>query len=140
MKALEIGCEGIVVTNHAGRQVDGAVGSLDMLPEIVEVDRSVHASEHHQLTHSLIPMSSAWLFEQWRTDIIGPFLRVPENVRFVIVAIDYFTKWVEAEPLVSITGNAVQKFLWKNVVCRFSIPKVIVLDNGQQFAENPFKK
>ena len=34
MEALDIGCEGIVVTNHAGRQVDGAVGSLEMLPEI----------------------------------------------------------------------------------------------------------
>lgn len=34
-KALEIGCEGIVVSNHAGRQVDGAVGSLEVLPEIV---------------------------------------------------------------------------------------------------------
>ena len=36
MAALDIGCEGIVVTNHAGRQVDGAVGSLEMLPEIAE--------------------------------------------------------------------------------------------------------
>lgn len=36
LKAPEIGCEGIVVTNHAGRQVDGAVGSLEMLPEIAE--------------------------------------------------------------------------------------------------------
>ena len=35
-KALEIGCEGIIVTNHAGRQVDGAVGSLEMLPEVVK--------------------------------------------------------------------------------------------------------
>jgi isopentenyl diphosphate isomerase/L-lactate dehydrogenase-like FMN-dependent dehydrogenase len=42
VKAAEIGCDGIVVSNHAGRQVDGAVGSLDMLPEIVEAvgDRS----------------------------------------------------------------------------------------------------
>ncbi|TFY77559.1 hypothetical protein EWM64_g6455 [Hericium alpestre] len=35
LKAYEVGCEGIVVTNHAGRQVDGAVGSLEVLPEIV---------------------------------------------------------------------------------------------------------
>ena len=34
-RALDAGCEGIVVTNHAGRQVDGAVGSLEVLPEIV---------------------------------------------------------------------------------------------------------
>jgi len=36
LKALEVGCEGIVVSNHAGRQVDGAVGSLEVLPEIVD--------------------------------------------------------------------------------------------------------
>lgn len=36
LKAYEVGCEGIVVTNHAGRQVDGAVGSLEVLPEIAE--------------------------------------------------------------------------------------------------------
>ena len=42
-KALEIGCEGIVVTNHAGRQVDGAVSSLEVLPEIVD---AVGDSEH----------------------------------------------------------------------------------------------
>ena len=42
-KALEIGCEGIVFTNHAGRQVDGAVSSLEVLPEIVD---AVGDSEH----------------------------------------------------------------------------------------------
>lgn len=36
VKALEMGLQGIVVSNHGGRQVDGAVGSLEMLPEIVE--------------------------------------------------------------------------------------------------------
>jgi isopentenyl diphosphate isomerase/L-lactate dehydrogenase-like FMN-dependent dehydrogenase len=36
LKAHEVGCEGIVVTNHAGRQVDGAVGSLEVLPDIVD--------------------------------------------------------------------------------------------------------
>lgn len=36
LKAAEYGCEGIVVTNHAGRQVDGAVGSLEVLPDIVD--------------------------------------------------------------------------------------------------------
>lgn len=35
-KALQYGCDGVVVTNHAGRQVDGAVGSLEVLPEIVD--------------------------------------------------------------------------------------------------------
>jgi hypothetical protein len=46
VKAAEVGCDGIVVTNHAGRQVDGAVGSLEVLPEIVDAvgDREASCS------------------------------------------------------------------------------------------------
>ncbi|XP_027173140.1 uncharacterized protein LOC113772850 [Coffea eugenioides] len=61
------------------------------------------------------------------------------NFVYAVVAVDYFTKWVEAEPLRSITGAAVQKFFWKSVVCRFGLPRVIISDNGRQFADNPFK-
>jgi transposase InsO family protein len=51
----------------------------------------------------------------------------------VIVAIDYFTKWVEAEPLAKITEANTMSFIWKNIVCRFGIPASIVTDNGKQF-------
>lgn len=50
-----------------------------------------------------------------------------------IVAVDYFTKWAEAEPLASITTAKVQSFVWKNIVCRFGIPHTIITDNGRQF-------
>ena len=50
-----------------------------------------------------------------------------------MVGIDYFTKWVEAEPLASITQQNVKNFVWKNIVCRFGVPKVLVSDNGRQF-------
>nr|XP_027126777.1 uncharacterized protein LOC113742942 [Coffea arabica] len=74
-----------------------------------------HAPEHHQPTNLMIPITSPWPFEQWGTDIIGPFPRAPGNYAYVVVAMDYFTKWVEVEPLKNITGSAVQKFFWKNV-------------------------
>nr|XP_027063058.1 uncharacterized protein LOC113689487 [Coffea arabica] len=98
-----------------------------------------HAPEHHQPTNLMIPITSPWPFEQWGTDIIGPFPRTPGNHAYVVVAVDYFTKWVETEPLRTITGSAVQKFFWKNVVCRFGLPRVVISDNGRQFADNPFK-
>nr|XP_027082689.1 uncharacterized protein LOC113705025 [Coffea arabica] len=98
-----------------------------------------HAPEHHQPTNLMIPITSPWPFEQWGTDIIGPFPRAPGNYAYVVVAVDYFTKWVEAESLKNITGSAVQKFFWKNVVCRFGLPRVVISDNGRQFADNPFK-
>ncbi|GJY24807.1 reverse transcriptase domain-containing protein [Tanacetum coccineum] len=57
----------------------------------------------------------------------------------LIVAIDYFTKWIEAKPVATITGNQVKKFVWDNIVYRFGQPGEIVSDNGKQFLDNPFK-
>ncbi|GJT33293.1 reverse transcriptase domain-containing protein [Tanacetum coccineum] len=57
----------------------------------------------------------------------------------MIVAMDYFTKWIEAKPVAPITGNQIKKFTWDNIVCRFRLLGEIILDNGKQFWENPFK-
>uniref|UniRef100_A0A2N9ERC7 RNA-directed DNA polymerase n=1 Tax=Fagus sylvatica TaxID=28930 RepID=A0A2N9ERC7_FAGSY len=61
-------------------------------------------------------------------DIMGPF---PIGRRQL-----NFTKWVEAEPLATITERNIQNFIWKAVICRFGIPRVLVSDNGKQF-DNP---
>jgi hypothetical protein len=50
---------------------------------------------------------------------------------FLVVAVDYFTKWAEAEALATITTKNVTKFLWSSVICRFSIPYAFVTDNGK---------
>ena len=55
------------------------------------------------------------------------------QVKFLLVAIDYFTKWVEAKALATITEAKIQSFLWKNIICRFGIPMTIISDNGRQF-------
>lgn len=60
-------------------------------------------------------------------------------MRFLIVAVDYFSKWVEAKPVVKITGQQVKRFVWENIVCRFGVPEEITSDNGKQFADNRFK-
>ena len=54
-------------------------------------------------------------------------------MKFLVVGIDYFTKWVEAEPLAKITQQNVKNFVWKSIVCRFGIPRVLVSDNRRQF-------
>ncbi|KAL0445368.1 UNVERIFIED_CONTAM: hypothetical protein Slati_2259500 [Sesamum latifolium] len=65
--------------------------------------------------------------------IVGPFPLTTGQRKFLLVAIDYFTKWVEAEPLARITEGEVMKFIWKNIICRFGIPREILSDNGRQF-------
>ncbi|XP_064966608.1 uncharacterized protein LOC135613501 [Musa acuminata AAA Group] len=49
-------------------------------------------------------------------------------------------KWVEAEPLATITESQVQKFVWRNLVTRFGLPQSIVTDNGPQFAGRRFQE
>nr|GEZ24283.1 reverse transcriptase domain-containing protein [Tanacetum cinerariifolium] len=68
-----------------------------------------------------------------------PFPEGPRKVKFLIVAMDYFTKWIEAKAVATITDGQVKKFVWDNIVCRFGIPGEIISDNGKQLAENPFK-
>lgn len=59
-------------------------------------------------------------------------------MRFVVVTIDYFTKWVEAEALAMIMANNITQFLWKVVVCKFDIPRSIILDNGRWLDSNHY--
>jgi hypothetical protein len=58
----------------------------------------------------------------------------------LIVATDYFTKWVEAEPLTRITDSESRKFVWNNIITRFGIPRCLISDNGTQFDSGPFRE
>ncbi|GKD66210.1 reverse transcriptase domain-containing protein [Tanacetum coccineum] len=73
-------------------------------------------------------------------DIVGPLPEGPGRVKYLIVAIDYFTKWMEAKPLATITGKQVVNFTYDNIVCRFGIPAIIITDNETQFVNDPIKK
>ena len=54
----------------------------------------------------------------------------PGGYKFLITATDYFTKWVEAEPLITIEDKDVNNFVCKNIITRFGIPYDIISDNG----------
>ncbi|RVW74067.1 Transposon Tf2-11 polyprotein [Vitis vinifera] len=80
-----------------------------------------------------------WPFAQWGMDIVGPLPAAPAQKKFLLVATDYFSKWVEAEAYASIKDKDVTKFVWKNIVCRFGIPQIIIADNGPQFDSIAFR-
>jgi len=61
-------------------------------------------------------------------------------MKYRVVDIKYFTKWIEAEPVAQITAHKVQHFLWKNIVCRFGIPRHLMSDNRTQFASQQLCK
>nr|GEW55615.1 reverse transcriptase domain-containing protein [Tanacetum cinerariifolium] len=58
---------------------------------------------------------------------------------FLIVAMYYFTKWIEAKDVATISGSQVKKFVWDNIVCRFRLLGEIVTYNSKQFSDDPFK-
>ena len=80
-------------------------------------------------------MVSPWSFVIWGMDIIDPFSPGKGQTKFLLVGVDYFTKWIEVEPLASISAKNVQNFVWKSIVCLFGVSHTIITDNGRQFID-----
>ncbi|GFS42015.1 hypothetical protein Acr_00g0077690 [Actinidia rufa] len=72
-------------------------------------------------------------FVQWEMDIVGVLARAPRNKKFLLATTEYFTKWVEAEPLTQIREMDVIRFIQRNILSSFGIPRAFILDNGTQF-------
>ena len=70
---------------------------------------------------------------------MDPFPTTVRQLKFLVVGIDYFTKWVEVEALATIMEKNVRSFVWKNIICRYDIPRVLVLDNRKQFDNDAFR-
>ncbi|XP_020236690.1 uncharacterized protein LOC109816200 [Cajanus cajan] len=94
-----------------------------------------HGNLIHQLAEQLHCIPPAWPFATLGADILGPFPVAKGQCKFLIVAVDLFTKWIEVEPLAFISAHQVQKFLWKNIITRFGVPYTLVTDNGLQFTD-----
>ncbi|KAI5317816.1 hypothetical protein L3X38_037523 [Prunus dulcis] len=88
----------------------------------------------------LTAMVSPWPFAQWGLDLIGPMPEGKGQVKYAVVAVDYFTRWAEAEALATIIAARIETFVWQSIVCRFGIPNSIVTDNGRQFDNAKFKQ
>ena len=95
-----------------------------------------HAKISHLPSKPLTSVTSLWYFQQWGLDILGPLPIEKGQCKFIVVVVDYFTKWAEAEPLATIIEQKVRNFVWCSIICKFGIPRALVLDNGKQF-DNP---
>ena len=88
----------------------------------------------------LVSISSPWSFAQWGIDIVGPLPTAPAQKKLLLVATDYFSKWIKADAFSSIKDRDVTRFIWKNIVCQFGIPRSIVSDNRPQFDSRVFRE
>jgi hypothetical protein len=67
-------------------------------------------------------------------DLLGPFKTAPNQLKYLIVAVDYCTKWIYAEALAKITANFIKLFK-RNILARFGVLEFVVPDNGTQFID-----
>ncbi|GAU41894.1 hypothetical protein TSUD_170050 [Trifolium subterraneum] len=99
-----------------------------------------HGDMHTAPANELKTLISPWPFAWWGMDLLGPFPTAARQVKYLIVAVDYFTKWIEAEPLAKIDAPHILRFFKRNVLARFGIPQVVVTDNGTQFTNKKFQE
>lgn len=88
---------------------------------------------------TMTPISSPYPFTQWGIDIMGPFPLGKKQLRFLIDTIDYFTKWIEAKLVTTITEAKVTSFVWKNIIYRFGVLHDIISNNGKYFDKPKFQ-
>ena len=78
------------------------------------------------------------LFDVWGIDFMGPFNTSYGNT-YILVGVDYVSKWVEAIPWKTNDYRVVLKFLKANIFSRFGVPKAIISDGGSHLCNKPFE-
>ena len=79
------------------------------------------------------------VFERWGIDIVGPLLVTETGNRYIVVAVDYFTRWPEAKLLKEANARAVAQFIYEEIICRHGAPRVIQSDQGSHFVNEVIK-
>ena len=91
----------------------------------------IYADKIHEPPTLLNVISSPWPFSMWGIDMIGMIEpKALNGHRFILVAIDYFTKWVEAASYANVMKQVVVRFIKNNLICRYGVPSRIITDNG----------
>src|SRR5256885_1228649 len=94
-------------------------------------------SKANNLLHP-IPVHSP--FYQIGINFVGPLPRTKRGKKYIIVAMDYLTKWPEARAVTEATADATSKFLYKQIICQHGCPQIILSDRGIHFNNNMMKK
>ena len=115
-----------------------------ILKEAMElVKKCKICQEHAQIPYLpselLTSITSPWPFQQWGLDILRPLPIGKGQCKFIVVGVDYFTKWAKVELLATITEQKVRNFVWHSIICKFEILRALVSDNGKQFNNPKFR-
>jgi hypothetical protein len=122
----------------------GFIGQWSLVMLLLLWNGVINIRNLHQSLNNPLPSSSSYLLRghlpSRGVDILDLYPKAMGNRKFILVGVDDFTKCVEVEALVVITVNKVISFLWKNIICRFRILKVLIINNRTEFDNHKMKE
>nr|ABF97185.1 retrotransposon protein, putative, unclassified [Oryza sativa Japonica Group] len=104
----------------------------------VKIARNLEQFSEHPAS-AMNPIIKPWPFRGWGIDMIS-MINPPSSKghKFILVATDYFTKWVEAIPLKKVDSGDAKQFVQEHLIYRFGIPQTITTDQGSIFVSDEF--
>ncbi|KAI5346356.1 hypothetical protein L3X38_014235 [Prunus dulcis] len=144
MKVMGETHEGICGAHQGGRKMCWLIRRYGyfwptMLKDCINYSKGCEACQRHgpiQRAPSvpMNPVVKPWPFRGWAMDLIGKIYPASSQQHcFIIVATDYFTKWVEAKPIKTTTSQEIITFIEQQIIQRFGIPESITTDRGSSF-------
>jgi hypothetical protein len=88
-----------------------------------------YARQTHLPAQALQTIPITWPFAVWNLNMVGPLRQTPGGFTHLLVAVDKFSKWIEARPIINIRSEEVVSF-FADIIYRFGIPNTIITDNG----------
>lgn len=89
-----------------------------------------------ELSHTLYPLPSVSIFSRWNIDFVGPLPESRKGSRYLIVAVEYVSKWVIAKALTHTLAETIRDFLYNEIVTVFGVPDELISDRGTNFMSN----
>jgi hypothetical protein len=105
--------------------------AIDIIRKCVCCQKYAHEPHLPRTMLKTIPIT--WPFTVWGINMVGPFKRAKGSYTHLLVAVDKFTKWVEAKPISKLDSHTTTKFL-KEIIFRYRYPHNIIIDNDSNFS------
>jgi ribonuclease HI len=133
--------DGLLGAHQSAYRMKWSLGKLDVIGrQCWRIAFQKCRNIQRVLASALKPIIKPWPFRGWGIDLIGQ-INPPSSKehKFVLLATDYFTKWVEAIPLKKVTSENMVEFVKEHIIYRFVIPQTITTDQGTQFTSSKFR-
>jgi hypothetical protein len=109
----------------------------NMKPDIIEYVRTCKTCQKRSRRKGENPLTPIRKkpepFYQVSIDVMGPLPRTPNGKRYVVVAVDHFTKWTEARALEEADAQNIATFLYEEIIARHGVPSILTSDRGTEF-------